>query len=498
MPKPHVTRTYGPIHFEDLDPKRFEDLVRELIYDFRDWQSIEATGKSGSDDGIDIRAYERIFKTVEIEEETGDEMAMSPMNGNWWQIQCKRHADLGPKKIKEIIDSDIDINNIPFGYILVASSNFSKKSYDVFRSELAKKGILEFYLWGKAELEDMLYLPKNDRILFTFFGISLTSKRRVKTTERKIFVGNKNKLFKILGTEPSFMTKILIRDINDSMYPHQSKYPDFKKFPRWNELEMTQYSVSGIFVLVHEYFAFINERAKNWDYTNAYDFIYLEDKTIQSECDPNYYRKPNEKITSFWESLPIKNQAKYKIWGLLRYEDMLLIDEKGDHVYESPHIYIDFKPQNGPFYRFLDIIESGGSGFEIDESEFKRVKIFPDSFPDPREGEIHRDKKIVLDETSLKSFQYGHQGFNTIYYAGDAYDFLDKNDIIAIENPSKDEYYNSIKITSIIKRPAGEIIDSAENSEYIKLDLARQVGQNINPFEIITILEFKRVSDDLS
>jgi len=40
--KPVVTRTFAPIHFEDLDPHRFEDLVRELIYDFRDWQSIEA------------------------------------------------------------------------------------------------------------------------------------------------------------------------------------------------------------------------------------------------------------------------------------------------------------------------------------------------------------------------------------------------------------------------------------------------------------------------
>ena len=34
---------------------------------------------------------------------------------------------------------------------------------------------MEFYLWGAGELEDMLYQPKNDHILFAFFGISLTS-----------------------------------------------------------------------------------------------------------------------------------------------------------------------------------------------------------------------------------------------------------------------------------------------------------------------------------
>ena len=55
MAKPHITRTFGPIHFEDLDPHRFEDLVRELIYDYKDWQSIEATGRGGSDEGFDIR-----------------------------------------------------------------------------------------------------------------------------------------------------------------------------------------------------------------------------------------------------------------------------------------------------------------------------------------------------------------------------------------------------------------------------------------------------------
>jgi hypothetical protein len=37
--KPTITRTYGQIHFEDLDPKRFEDLIRQLIYDFKDWQN---------------------------------------------------------------------------------------------------------------------------------------------------------------------------------------------------------------------------------------------------------------------------------------------------------------------------------------------------------------------------------------------------------------------------------------------------------------------------
>lgn len=57
-----VTRTINPIHFEDLEPHRFEDLIRQLMYDFKDWKSIEATGKLGSDDGIDILAIENNFE----------------------------------------------------------------------------------------------------------------------------------------------------------------------------------------------------------------------------------------------------------------------------------------------------------------------------------------------------------------------------------------------------------------------------------------------------
>jgi hypothetical protein len=67
--KPTVTRTFAPIHFEDLDPHRFEDLIRELIYDFRDWRNIEATGRAGSDDGFDIRAFERLPQQEQPEDQ---------------------------------------------------------------------------------------------------------------------------------------------------------------------------------------------------------------------------------------------------------------------------------------------------------------------------------------------------------------------------------------------------------------------------------------------
>src|ERR1035437_3977243 len=121
MPKNNITRTYGPIHFEDLDPHRFEDLVRELIYDYKDWQIIEATGRSGSDEGFDIRAYERISNYYsEPDEEAEEKINIHPMDGNLWMIQCKREREIGAQKISKIISDCINSESPPYGYILVA------------------------------------------------------------------------------------------------------------------------------------------------------------------------------------------------------------------------------------------------------------------------------------------------------------------------------------------------------------------------------------------
>lgn len=140
MTKPRVTRTYGPIHFEDLDPHRFEDLLRELIYDYKDWQTIEATGRSGSDDGFDIRAYEKIEDTSRAEKEEDSEVEeIHPMEGNLWMIQGKREREIGPKKVKSII-AEIDIKNPPVRIYIGRISKLFKRLIRCVSRRTPKKG----------------------------------------------------------------------------------------------------------------------------------------------------------------------------------------------------------------------------------------------------------------------------------------------------------------------------------------------------------------------
>ncbi len=144
MPRPHTTRTLGPIHFEDLDPHQFEDLVRQLIYDLTQWQSIELTGRGGADDGFDVRAYEVTYPSPSAGNEDDQTDDVHPMEGNLWMIQCKREKKLGPKRVKDIASDAVRPDNPPYGYILVAPTHFSKAAHDVFRDELRSRRVMEF------------------------------------------------------------------------------------------------------------------------------------------------------------------------------------------------------------------------------------------------------------------------------------------------------------------------------------------------------------------
>jgi hypothetical protein len=377
MAKPNITRTYGPIHFEDLDPHRFEDLVRELIYDYKDWQSIEATGRSGSDEGFDVRAYERIveYYTDETDIDTERERNIHPMDGNLWMIQCKREKEIGPTKISNIISDCISIENPPYGYILVAPANFSKKSFDKFREELKNRGVMEFHLWGEAALEDMLHMPKFDRILFTFFGISLVTKKRNRSTEIRSIVATKNKLFKVFEEKSNELNEILFRDINDTNYPKENAYPDFSKNPRW--LNCYFRSHIGTFMMIDinlSCYAYVDIQKKEWDYFEASD-INIANRNYTPEKFKEKRQQEN-KAVELWNLLPQEKKKTIRIVGLIKYSDILVVDEKGDSINDMPHLYIDFNIKNGPFEKVVFSYNEGSEEVPIEKEKYKRIKIF--------------------------------------------------------------------------------------------------------------------------
>jgi hypothetical protein len=177
-----TTRTIGPLHFEDLDPKRFEDLVRQLTYEFKPWRRLEATGRSGSDDGFDARGYEIVAKEAQPSASTEEGEAVEELSSlnegiddRLWLIQCKRERAIGPKAlVKYLDDTVLGPDEKLHGLVFTAACDFSKKARDDFAKKCREMNLEEWHLWGKAELEDRLFRPENDHLLFAYFGFSLT------------------------------------------------------------------------------------------------------------------------------------------------------------------------------------------------------------------------------------------------------------------------------------------------------------------------------------
>ncbi|WP_299668173.1 restriction endonuclease [uncultured Ruegeria sp.] len=478
MSRRKPTRTTNPIHFEDLDPKRFEDLVRELIYDFREWQSIEATGKGGGDDGFDIRAYERTTTTALDDE--GNEI-IRPMDGNLWMIQCKREKSVSPSKIRKILE-DIDPDNPPYGYILAAATNFSKKSYDIFREILTRLGVFEFHLWGNATLETELHQPKNDRILFTFFGISNVTRRRSRATEIRSEVTNKNRIMRILGDNIS-RSWILARDSKDRHYPFEFKYADFDQMPRWQDYEVTELHPRGVLVSLKQCYAWFDEEKKTFDVAEP-------SIPIRNPYDrTNYTTQDREKhdsidlVRDFWERLPKKNRAMFHVNGIIRYEDMLVIDEKGDNWRDVPHIFVDFL-SGSAVSNTVEYLTKGERQIGLDD--FSREVVFPKSFSKPQFGRFFIDESLKLPDGVRSRIVNFQVDCDTLYDVDGRFSHLQPGDIAVIKHDCKDDRF--IQITHRYRLLGSEML---KNEPRLALQIRQQIGRDANAEDVINVLEFR-------
>ncbi|MDH4241847.1 MAG: restriction endonuclease [Phycisphaerae bacterium] len=482
MTKANITRTLGPIHFEDLDPHRFEDLTRQLVYDFRQWQTIESTGRGGADDGFDVRAYEVLQASATIEDDESEEKdAPHPMDGNLWMIQCKREKVLGPKRVEDIIKDGVNPDVPPYGYILAAPANFSKAAHDKFREALRSRGVMEFYLWGAGELEDMLYQPKNDHILFAFFGVSLTSRRRSKTTEIRATVNAKNKLLRILGDDPNNQP-VLLRDLKDASYPYKDDYKDFDKRPRWKEYSSVEFHPLGLIVSVGRYYAYIDKTKGVWDFTEAVNAIHAQWRR-DVERD-----KLENSVKGFWELLPRANKAMLVDNRIIRFDSIVFIDDKGDNQFKCPHLFVDFHSERGPFSGSFEYLEINQHHEEyLDKLE--RTTIFPKTFQQPSFGTIYKDKFIILDDKTRSNLKYRPDGI-TLYDADKKFAFLKPTDVIGIEkSEDNDGKKTLIKICNKRMVAGKEMLDLYNENLLLKQQIEDQIARELNPDDKIDVIE---------
>ncbi len=386
-----ASRTVNPLHFEDLEPHQFEDLARQLVYDFKDWRQLEATGRAGSDDGFDVRGWEIAAEASDDRDSTEDESLeeLRPVqNDRLWLVQCKREKVITPKKCAEYLDQipEAERKNL-FGIIFIATADFSKKSRDVFRAKCSEFGLSEYHIWGKAELEDFLFQPKYDHLLFAYFGISLVVRRRSIKTQLRARLAMKRKAYRVFGQHGERHHVALVRDPEEQRFPYRDEIPDFDMKPRWRVYQVTGQRFDGMTFLVRDFFAYVADDGVHWDMVDK-----IDDSRPHFMEDPWCDRKKNEqerdlrdRIWHFWQDIPDRNRAHYRVAVVLPYERILDIDEIGDSIFEHPHVFASWDDvKMGPFakYNLITVETSGLDHQSIDPQDENRIKFFPETFPD--------------------------------------------------------------------------------------------------------------------
>ncbi len=463
--------------------------MRSLLYDFKNWKSIEATGRGGSDEGFDVRAWEETSDVSNMSEDE-EEVGTHPMEGNQWKIQCKREKQLGPTRIKEIIDEGVKANDPPYGYILVAPTTFSKKSYDMFRSELHAKGVMEFHLWGRAELEDFLFLPKNDSILFAFFGFSLITRKRRRTSEIKFALNNKNKLLRILAdgnpTSHAIHQPVLVRDFKDVHYPWKDEYRDFSKLPRWKEFSAKDFHPLGLVMNVRRHLAYVNTTTKEYDFVRNVDVLNRRSESLDRDT-----AEEEQKVRRFCRYLRQANQAEFILRGIIFFEDMLIIDDKGDAYYPFPHIFVDFKAETGPFRMLFATLWINNQEIELDDP-YKRISFFPASLELPKPGKKH---KRLLELDGQTTGEVGRYSVHSLFDDSGKYDFLEQRDFIQVVGAGgHDGERLFIEITQKYETSAEEYLKDHRESDS-RPQIERQIGRELSESDNLTVLEFRLVSE---
>ena len=393
-----ATKTLNPLHFEDLEPHRFEDLVRQLAYDFRSWRSLEALGRSGSDDGIDIFGQEIVGTRQEMSdseegaaeaEEAGPTTDVRP-----WVIQCKRERSIGPTKARGIVEDFFQSHGgiKPYGYILSAACDFSKNTRDKARDQLAKHDVQEIHFWGKGELEDMLLQPKNDHLLFVYFGISLQIRRRSMRTELRSRLTLKRKLVKELGRLNGFTHKaVLIRDPNDEEYPFIYEPDLFVKNPKWRYWEFHGHEPPDhVAFITKKLFAYMDWETGEWDILESWNDATPPSQPELAGLDWGAWDRDgmSEVCRAYWSlHVPPEKQAHAVRASAIPYDRILLVDELGDSSNEGPHLLVDYMNGEPPFPKCYQWMQSEQfPDKRLDEPDLaKRISIFPKEVPDERE-----------------------------------------------------------------------------------------------------------------
>jgi hypothetical protein len=309
------------------------------------------------------------------QDEPEDETAANGAADRLWLIQCKRERTISPAKLKGHLGQ---ISFAPeeklHGIIFAAACDFSKASRDAFYAWCRDQGISEAVIWGKGELEDQLYQPKNDNLLFAYFGISLTIRRRSQATQIRAEIATKRRLKKTVLLSSA---DVLVRDPLAEEYPRAK---EGKRPTKWGVFAPETLSHHGLEMNISWFYAFLDPDTGEWD---AADAVPAMPRHHHWRIEDQRLDELEQIARDVWDNLPDENRTWLKSFGAINVRDIVAVDELGDDLFKGVHIYVPFSPTNGPFYGFMERLDlspfskRGDVPRSFDTDPAKRIDRFP-------------------------------------------------------------------------------------------------------------------------
>ncbi len=374
-----VTRTVNPLHFEDLEPHRFEDLIRQLAHDFRPWLRIEATGRLGKDEGVDIRAIEGVREVAVPDADEGDVGDDGPILAEReWRIQCKRYKTLRPKEMRQFVREAVGDGAPPHGLILAIACDVSAATLDAFHDQARALGVIERQLWIKAHVEDMLFRPENDGLLFVYFGISLTAQRRSRLQDLRHDIAIKRRLARLLEMKKMDQSvnfeEFLVRDIEDTHFPNEEDVPNFDAMdnPPWHTVVPTGICHLGLLVTRWRFPGWVRD-------DGTWDLLADHARPASTGMGEIYRREKGDwwRDPEVMERIPKEQRTVFSDEWILPLSSILLVDDFGDQAYAGPHLFCSFTNTEGPYLgRVLRMTYSREWGRETHATDEDRRPLF--------------------------------------------------------------------------------------------------------------------------
>jgi hypothetical protein len=384
--RPKPSRTINQIHFEDLEPHRFEDLVRQLVYGFRRWLALEPLGRSGADEGIDIRGIEAVSETS-AEPDLDDDFDDDGSEQRVWIIQCKRERTLGPSKARAIATAALaGATDPPHGFILAAPCDLSKRTRETLSAELRDGGVRQVLAWGRADLEDLLFLPEHDHLLFAYFGVSLAVRRRSRVTELRGRLAKKRQIYKAIGDlRHRGITPVLVRDPDEPGYPFRERVEDFNdEDPPWLWTAFRHHSnPDTLALIIQRRHAWVSKNRKRFDFIDTCSHV-VPHRGGFEKLPPTNEELCERLWRFFHNSIPPDERAWLEVVAWIPYDDILLIDDLGDAFNEPPHLLVNRDHKHGFFSHTRSFLRLDRHLDEplLNPNELHKANLFPTPVPD--------------------------------------------------------------------------------------------------------------------